>query len=108
MGVTARFETFLSNITLADAQKTAGGERRGAVVATLNRHYYSSGHKTSNSLYIGSWGKFTQIRPPRDVDVLFSLPRSVYDRFQQRTGNRQSQLLQEVTGVLASALAKPP
>jgi len=91
MGVTARFETFLSNITLTDAQRTAGGERREAVIGPLNRHYYASSSKTSNSVFIGSWAKRTRIRPPRDVDVLFALPKEVYDRYQGRTGNRQSQ-----------------
>jgi len=103
MGVTARFETFLSNITLTDAQRTAGGERREAVIGPLNRHYYASSSKTSNSVFIGSWAKRTRIRPPRDVDVLFALPKEVYDRYQGRTGNRQSQIIQEVKGVLAAA-----
>jgi hypothetical protein len=100
MGVTARFETFLFNITLTDAQIKAGGDRREAVVGALNQNYYKSSHKTANSLYIGSWRKFTRIRPPRDVDVLYTVPKSVYDRYQQRSGNKQSQLLQEIKGVL--------
>jgi hypothetical protein len=37
------------------------------------------------------------------VDVLFTLPKTVYDRFQGRAGNKQSQLLQEVKNVLATA-----
>ena len=31
----------------------------------------------------GSWGKLTRVRPVRDIDVLFVLPYSVYQRFQQ-------------------------
>jgi hypothetical protein len=34
------------------------------------------------------------------VDVLFRLPDAVYHRFEQRIGNKQSQLLQEVKAVL--------
>jgi hypothetical protein len=41
------------------------------------------------------------VRPPRDIDFLFQLPYEVYQRFQQRIGNRQSQLLQEIKDVLA-------
>jgi|HubBroStandDraft_2_1064218.scaffolds.fasta_scaffold1333617_1 hypothetical protein len=37
MGVTARFETFLFNITLTDAQIKAGGDRREAVVGALTK-----------------------------------------------------------------------
>jgi len=105
MSVSTRFTKFLSNISLTDDQKIKGTERRQAVVAVLNKAYWGSVSKTANSIYVGSWAKLTRIRPPRDVDALFDLPKSVYDRFQQRTGNRQSQLLQEVKSHLAGAFA---
>jgi hypothetical protein len=41
-------------------------------------------------------------RPPRDVDLLFTLPESVRSRYSNRTGNIQSQILQEVKTVLQS------
>ena len=50
---------------------------------------------------IGSWGKGTSIRPPRDIDLYFLLPVNVHHRFQVYFGNRQSALLQEVKKVLA-------
>ena len=100
MGVTKRFSDFLSNITLTDDQLKAGRERRESVIQALNENYYGSKSKTDQSKFIGSWGKFTRVRPPRDVDVLFELPKAAYDRFQQRNGNKQSQLLQEVRSVL--------
>lgn len=102
MSVATRFETFLSNIALTPAQKDAGTERRESVVERLNSNYWNSSSKTNNSIFVGSWAKQTRIRPPRDVDVLFKLPWSVYTRFEGRTGNKQSQLLQEVKGVLAA------
>jgi hypothetical protein len=70
------------------------------VVASLNRRYYDHNSDTLNGIVIGSWGKKTQTAPPRDVDVLFLLPDDVYFRFQQRSVNRQSQLLQEVKDAL--------
>jgi len=100
LSVSARFRKFLSNIALTDSQKTAGAQRREATVRALNQHYYGTSSGTANSMYVGSWGKFTRIRPPRDVDVLFFLPPQVYDRFRMRVGNIQSQLLQEVRAVL--------
>jgi hypothetical protein len=72
----------------------------------LNTKYWSSNSETDNSFYVGSWGKYTRVRPPRDVDVLFKLPKSVYDRFQLRAGNKQSQLLQEVKDVLKASFPK--
>ena len=91
---------FLANIKLTDIQKAAGSASRESVVSTLNWTYYSSSHNTSHSQYVGSWGKHTRVRPPRDVDVLYTLPVEVYNRFQARSGNKQSQLLQEVKSVL--------
>lgn len=105
MSVSARFTKFLSNISLTDDQKTKGAERRQAVVRVLNGAYWGSASNIANSTYVGSWGKLTRIRPPRDVDVLFDLPKATYDRFQQRNGNRQSQLLQEVKNHLLGAFA---
>lgn len=102
LSVSRRFDRFLSNITLTDDQKRNGAARREAVVRVLNEHYWRTSSAVANSVYVGSWAKFTRIRPPRDVDVLFNLPKSVYDRYQQRLGNKQSQLLQEVKSVIAA------
>lgn len=51
-------------------------------------------------MLVGSWGKHTRVRPPRDIDILFELPYSVYERFGTYVGNKQSAILQEVKSVL--------
>jgi hypothetical protein len=102
MTVSDRFEKFLGNITLTDVQLADGKTKHEGIITCLNKHYYGSTSATSNARLVGSWGKYTRIRPPRDIDVLFALPYSVYQRFEQRPGNKQSQLLQEVKGVLGS------
>ena len=99
--VTRRFHQLLANLTITIAQAEDGETKHAGVRACLNRHYWGSSSETNNSMLIGSWGKKTRRRPSRDIDVLFLLPPSVYHQFQQRTGNRQSQLLQEVKDVLA-------
>lgn len=100
MTTETRFKKLLENLTLTDAQKADGETKHRGVRKCLNTHYYNSSSETANSMLVGSWGKATRIRPPRDIDVLFQLPYSVYQRFEQRPGNKQSQLLQEVKGVL--------
>lgn len=105
MGVSERFSTFHDNILLSQKQLDDGAARRQSVVRALNAHYRGTTSETDNSMFVGSRGKFTSIRPPRDVDVLYILPDHVYDRFQQRVGNRQSQLLQEVKNVLQQAFS---
>jgi hypothetical protein len=98
--VTPRFNAFLSNLAVSEQHREAGLKKFNNVVASLNRRYYDHSSDTLNGIVIGSWGKKTQIAPPRDVDTLFLLPDHVYHRFQQRSGNRQSQLLQEVKDAL--------
>lgn len=106
LSVSERFKQFLDNITLSATQIEDGKAKRSSVCKVLNSKYWSSVSEVDNSFYVGSWGKYTRIRPPRDVDVLFKLPKSVYDRFQLRNGNKQSQLLQEVKEALKASFSK--
>ena len=99
--VAGRFNALLANLRLTTAQSEDGQTKHAGVRSCLNAHYYGVNSGYSNSMLAGSWGKSTAIRPPRDIDVIFVLPASVYERFKQRTGNIQSQILQEVKSVLA-------
>jgi hypothetical protein len=99
-GVGALFESIVANTQLwSDESKDASG-KHSRVRATLNKAYYGIDSETANSLLVGSYGKNTAIRPPSDIDILFQLPFSVFERYRNRTGNIQSQLLQEVKGIL--------
>jgi len=98
-----RFSQFSVNLALTDAQQADGTGKHRGVRRVLNQHYYGVSNDLSNSMLVGSWGKSTEVRPPRDIDVLFWLPRAVYDKSQAISWprNRQSELLQEVKRVLA-------
>ncbi len=100
--VTERFRRFLSAISLTNDQLEDGDTKIKGIVKCLNRHYWGIESDSANYRLVGSWGKQTRVRPPRDIDILFVLPASVHARFQQRSGNIQSQLLQEVKNVLGS------
>jgi hypothetical protein len=99
-GVSTLFETLVANTQLTQAQLDDASGKHARVRAVLNKAYYGIDSGTANSFLVGSYGKKTAIRPPSDVDILFSLPWSVFSRFKERTGNIQSQLLQEVKGIL--------
>lgn len=100
IAVRQRFEQFHGNLRLTRAQFQDGMTKREGIVSCLNRHYFDSASGTDNSFFVGSWGKDTATRPPRDVDIFFVLPTGAYHRFQNHIWNRQSALLQEVKGVL--------
>lgn len=102
MDVSTRFNKFLNNLMLTSAQLADGQIKHTGVRKCLNTYYYNSSSGYNNSMLVGSWGKSTQIRPPRDIDILFILPYSVYQRYESVQGNKQSQLLQEVRSVLLS------
>ncbi len=103
--VFTRFQRLLRNLALTDLQQADGRTKHTDVRRVLNQHYWNQSNGSANSMLVGSWGKSTEVRPPRDIDVLVSLPKAVYDRFEQVpwNRNRQSELLQEVKRVLAAA-----
>jgi hypothetical protein len=100
--VTQRFSQLLENLKITPDQQKDGQTKHSGVSACLNQHYWNFQSETANCVLIGSWGKLSRVRPSRDVDLIFLLPYDVYHRFQAREGNKQSQLLQEVKGVLAT------
>ena len=104
--VRVRFEQFLDNLKITADQAEDGETKHKGVVAALNRAYWDNGDDSSNRLLIGSWGKTTRVRPPRDIDLLFRPPLDVYHRFNERSGNKQSQLLQEVANVLRATYSQ--
>lgn len=101
-----RFSGFLSNIRMTDNQKQSGQSNHASVRRCLNNHYYGSSSDTTNSLLIGSWARATRVRPPRDIDVMFVLPAHIYRTYETKTGNKQSQLLQEVKRVLGECFTR--
>ncbi len=98
--VRRRFRQFHANLRLTPDQVEDGKTKYRGVAAALNRYYWGTSSETDHLELVGSWAKGTPVRPPRDVDFIFQLPLEVYQRFEQRTGNKQSQLLQEVKSVL--------
>jgi hypothetical protein len=104
--VRRRFDRILDNIAISTVQREDGERKQAGVRSCLNRHYWGTPSDTANSMLIGSWGKDTRGHPSRDIDILFLLPPEVYHRFQDRDGNRQSQLLQEVKNVLVETYSQ--
>jgi hypothetical protein len=102
MSTSSRFDSFLRNIKitasdLEDAQRKVSG-----VAGKLHSHYNGTTYDASTRMLIGSYGKQTQVRPPRDVDILFLMPLEQYQRFDSYQGNGQSALLQSVKSILST------
>jgi hypothetical protein len=98
--VVSKFDGFAANLTLTPRQQQDAATKVKGITSVLNRVYWSIDSDTAHCIVEGSWGKGTQTRPPRDIDMMFVLPYAEYQRFEQRTGNKQSALLQDVKEAL--------
>lgn len=99
MSTASRFDQFLTNIRLTSDQLADAKTKYDGVCKKIHDHYFSSEYDGSTKLLIGSYGKRTNIRPARDVDVIFILPASEYKQ-STTTYNYQSALLQKIRGIL--------
>lgn len=102
VAVSERFRRFVADLQITTAQIEDGWTKFNNVSSSLERAYFETEGDSHHGLLVGSWGKGTQVRPPSDVDAFFILPGDVKQRFDARSGNVQSALLQEVKAVLAS------
>ncbi len=99
------FKSFCVDLVLdnlAEMQKTAG-----EIAKKLNSHYYNLVDEKSEHLYIvGSVGRETAVKNSSDLDIIFDLPNSVYQKYNAYDSNGQSALLQEIKGVLLGRYPK--
>lgn len=80
----------------------ANGEGKAERIARSLYAKYYPGQLFHPSCYriVGSYGKGTAARPRTDIDMVFIIPTSQWDRINAIAWNKQNYLLQEVKGVL--------
>jgi len=102
MSIQTQFEQFYENIKLTPPQREDAKRKYNGVCKKLHDYYYPDIEYTGNTkLLIGSYGKHTNIRPPRDVDVLFIMPDDKFKQYDDNESNGQSQLLQDIKNILS-------
>ena len=94
------FRDLCFNLRFTDSELDTIRYRYHAITLRVNKDYYSSESDTSHSLYVGSYGRSTEISSS-DIDMLVELPNSVYWKYNDYSGNGQSALLQDVKNVLS-------
>jgi hypothetical protein len=95
------FIKFRSYINLTPAQLKDARKKNKNVSKTLHKHYYPDKEYNGKTKFLfGSYGKKTNIAPPRDIDLIFKMPQEDFDRYDSMESNGQSQLLQDVRDVL--------
>lgn len=94
MGVAEWFCGFCSNLTVKDGGTIS--TRYKNITKRLNTDFWDSSSDTSHSLYVGSYGRNTATQGLSDLDMIFQLPYSEYQKYNSYLGNGQSALLQAV------------
>ncbi len=96
LAVRQRFRAFHEDLNLTQEQYEDGIGKAVRVTQALERAYNGCVADQPPLRIVGSWGKGTQVRPSADIDIMVEFAPAVFQRFEARVGNRQSQLLQEV------------
>ncbi|ENH0768439.1 nucleotidyltransferase, partial [Escherichia coli] len=82
------------NLTVKDGGTISTRYRN--ITKRLNTDFWDSSSDTSHSLYVGSYGRNTATQGLSDLDMIFQLPYSEYQKYNSYLGNGQSALLQAV------------
>lgn len=99
MSVGDWFDVFCSNLRMDEEVILKIRNRYHQIVKRINIDYRNSTSETSYGLYVGSYGRGTEIWTS-DIDMIVQLPYSTYKKFDNYTSNGQSALLQEVKTTL--------
>lgn len=99
MSVSDWFSTFCRNLRMNYDTVSTIQYRYHQITKRINLDYRNSASETKYSLYVGSYGRGTEIWTS-DIDMIVQLPYETYAKFNAYSSNGQSALLQEVKGVL--------
>ncbi len=95
MSVATDFESFCNSLKIGTDMRSTISTRYLAICKRLNKDFWDMDN-TSGGRYIGSFGRNTANSYVSDIDMLFELPTSVYQQYNDYDGNGQSALLQAV------------
>lgn len=99
MTISDKFSKFNKNIRISETNVNNISYRYRQMTKRLNLDFWNTASDISHSLYVGSYGRGTDIHVS-DIDMLFRLPYSVYEKYNNYKGNGQSALLQAVRNSL--------
>lgn len=89
------FYQFCKNLNFSGTDIATIRSRYHRITGRINADYWNLDSETEHSLYVGSYGRDTEILSS-DIDMLVRLPYKTYEKFNGYSSNGQSALLQEV------------
>lgn len=99
------FERFCSSLKMDESDQKAISTRYHSITRRINNDYWGSSSDVTHSLYVGSYGRDTEIFSS-DIDMLIQLPYETYAKYNNYSSNGQSALLQEVKHVIEKTYSK--
>jgi hypothetical protein len=100
MSVATNFETFCNELVIGAEKRSRISTRYLAICKRLNKDFWNM-DTSSGGRYVGSYGRNTANSWVSDIDMVFEMPWSVYNKYNNYIGNGQSALLQEVKKSIA-------
>lgn len=105
MTIPSLFEQFCKNLKMGDSTINTIRDRYQRVTKCINLYYWNSDSIYNHSLYVGSYGRDTEIWSS-DIDIIVQLPYSTYSKFNNYFSNGQSSLIQEVKNVIQTTYSR--
>lgn len=104
MSVCTKFQNFCSNLRMKPDVVGNIATRYKRITKQLNKEFWDTDSDTSHSLYVGSYGRDTDIHTS-DIDVLMQLSWATHEQYNNHSSNGQSALLQAVRDSLKKTYA---
>jgi len=95
MSTAAIFRDFVSNLRISNHVTIE--DRYAGITRSLNK-YFRTLDSTANNLQVGSYGRWSAIKGVSDLDMLYIMPNSDWDRYNEDGG--QSKLLSDTKAAI--------
>lgn len=98
------FQQFRENLTVQNASDISTSY--ASITTRLNKDFWDQDSDVYHRRQVGSYGRRTAIHGISDLDMVFELPWSLYEKYRNYEGNGPSQLLQAVRKSLLTRYPK--
>lgn len=95
MNIADCFSNFNSNLLFGSLVESNISTRYKQITKRLNQDFYNQETDTSHNMYVGSYGRSTDI-VTSDIDMIFIMPSDLFKQYDSWQTNGQSGLLQAV------------
>lgn len=96
------FSKFLDNIKIPDEDADTISLRYHEITKSLNKKFRNTESETDNCLQVGSYGRWTGIKSISDLDMLYIMPKSLWNNYK----NDQYQILSDTKDAIKTRYPK--